>query len=185
MTPIPAREATLARRSIAALLDLGLSLSLAAGLVLGPGGIPRDSWPPRYWNLFDYGVDIAAHHPELWVPPASGILLMLVLWETAWTRWIGAMPVARMLGLQVRTMTGRRPGWLRAFWRSLLGWLFLLPGAIGPAWSLLGRRRRALHDILSCCLVVRLPLPAEDTTPGEPEGPGTGESPLGTEGRTL
>ena len=183
MTRIPVREAGLVRRGIAALLDLGLSLPLACALIYGVGGLPGNSWPPRYWNLFDYGVDIVIHHPGLWVPPAAGLLLVLVLWEMAWTRWIGAMPVARLMGLQVRTMTGRKPGWLRALWRSLLGWILAVPGAIGPAWALLGRRRRALHDILSACVVVRLPVPTEDLASGDPEGPRPRESPIGTEGR--
>jgi len=162
MTQIPVQEASLSRRGLAGILDLCLSAAFGAALARWFPGLPGEPWPPRYWNLLDYGVDVVLHHPRLWLPPLAVFLAAMLLWETLWTVLLGATPVARALGIQVRTGTGRRPGLLRSLWRSLLWIALSIPGVLGPAFGLLGRRRRMLHDILAGCLVVRLPVPALD-----------------------
>lgn len=184
MTTVLVREASLTRRALAAALDLGLSASFAGFLVRLLPGLSREPWPPRYWNLLDYGVDVALHHPRLWIGPLVVFLGAMVVWETVWTGLLGATPVARGMGMQVRTLSGRRPGPLRAPWRSLTWVALSVPGAIGPATGLLGRRRRMLHDILSGCLVVRLPVPARVPESGGTEGTGSGESLADPDGRT-
>lgn len=184
MTVVPVQEASLIRRALAGCLDLCLAAVFGGALAWSLPGLAAEPWPPRYWNLFDYGVDVVIHHPRLWMGPLAVFLCAMLAWETAWTALLGATPVARLLGMQVRTLSGRRPGPLRSLWRSLAWMVLSVPGAVGPAFGLLGRRRRMLHDILSACLVVRLPVPARVPEAGRTEGAGSGDLPRNPDGRT-
>jgi uncharacterized RDD family membrane protein YckC len=67
-----------------------------------------------------------------------------------------ATPGMRLTGVEVRSWTGERPGYLQAFVQTILFYV-----TVYPTWSLVllialfERRRRTLHDIIAGTLVIR------------------------------
>ena len=67
-----------------------------------------------------------------------------------------ATPGMRLTGVEVRSWTGERPGYLQAFVQTILFYV-----TVYPTWSLVllialvDRRRRTLHDMLAGTLVIR------------------------------
>jgi uncharacterized RDD family membrane protein YckC len=152
------RVASLGRRLVAGLLDLVPESALAAAVAWAwftryPPGLP-----PRYWNVFDYIVDIANVRTDVALVFPVAFAAAFVLWETLWTATLGAAPMARLLGIRVVTSSGRRIGWFRSLLRAVLSLVLAAAAGIGPAWALLSPRRRMLHDILCASLAVRGPL---------------------------
>lgn len=73
-----------------------------------------------------------------------------------------ATPGMRLTGVEVRSWTGERPGYLQALVQTILFYV-----TVYPTWSLvlvialLDRRRRTLHDMLAGTLVIRISPQAE------------------------
>jgi len=126
------------------------------------------SLPPRYWNMADYLVDLVNLMPSfvLWV--AAVFALVFIAFETLFGAILGATPVARIAGMRMVTLSGRKPGVTRVALRAALALLCAIAAGIGPLVALVSPRRRMLHDILTGCLMLRGPVP-----------PGWGEAPLG------
>ena len=121
-----------------------------------------------YWvDLFCIAVLVALAWLALWILTIaslgllSPLLLILapipVLYHTL---SIGgprsATPGMRLTGIEVRSRTGERPGYLQAFVQTILFYV-----TVYPTWSLVllvalfNQRRRTLHDILAGTLVIR------------------------------
>jgi uncharacterized RDD family membrane protein YckC len=87
-----------------------------------------------------------ASGPLLFLGPAG----LLVLYNASFWWLTGRTPGMALLGLRVLRSGGRPVGWPRAVVRALafafLGW--------GILWSLVDRRRQALHDKLAGTVVV-------------------------------
>lgn len=89
----------------------------------------------------------------LWAAP------IFVIYDTA---TIGGMTAAtvgmRLLGLQVRSWDGGKPGYLHALVSSCLFW-FLVPltGGLILLVAPFSNRRRHVHDMLSGTVVIKLP----------------------------
>ncbi len=66
----------------------------------------------------------------------------------------GATWGKRVMRLRVTTAGGERVGMARAAWRLFLMLACLYVAPVSLLFALLGRRRRALHDLLSGCEVV-------------------------------
>lgn len=162
--------APLGLRLAAGALDLALQVAIVAGaVVLWTREFPPDL-PPRYWNAFDYLVDLANARPALVVLPVAAFVALHLAWETLWTSTLGATPFTRLLGMRACTSGGRRPGPVRAFLRAALGLVLGAAAMVGPAWSIVSGQRRMLHDILTACHVLRGPVPgawAGGDGPGE------------------
>lgn len=160
------RAALTSFRLLVGLLDLAVEVVLGAALVWW--WLPAEEWPPRYWNLFDYAVDVACHHTDLAVRSVSAFAVVFVVWEVFWGKVIGNAPIARMAGMQVVTSRGRRPGTIRLAFRAVLA---LVGGAFafaGPLLAIVSPSRRMLHDMMSSCHVVSGAAPAgADSPPDE------------------
>ncbi|MBM4397161.1 MAG: RDD family protein [Deltaproteobacteria bacterium] len=151
--------ASLTLRLIVGALDLAIEAGIAAAISLAwlqGSGLPL---PPRYWNAFDYLVDVAGTVPEAIAIPALIFAGVFLVWETAFGSLLGAAPVARLAGMRLVTTSGRKPGVVRVGLRAALALPLALAAGIGPATALASPRRRMLHDILAGCLVLRGDVP--------------------------
>lgn len=153
------RAAPTTLRLLAALLDLGVVAG--AGVAIAWWWVPAEQWPPRYWNLLDYAVDIAWHRPDLLARAVLPGAILFVVWETLWGRLIGNTPVARLLGMRVVTSRGHRPGMVRLVFRTLIGILGAVVAFAGPLLAFVHPRRRMLHDMMTGCHVLIGMAPAE------------------------
>ncbi len=166
MTPLtlePAfRAAPTILRLFAGLLDLAIEAALGAALTWW--WLPAEEWPPRYWNLGDYAVDIVWQHPDLAVRAVLPFLAVFLFWEVFWGRLLGNAPVARLLGTTIVTRQGRRPGVVRLAVRTVIGLLGALLAFSGPLFALVHPRRRMLHDMMTGChvLIGRAPRVADE-----------------------
>ncbi|GEL21161.1 hypothetical protein PSU4_01150 [Pseudonocardia sulfidoxydans NBRC 16205] len=134
-----AATAGIVSRTLAAVVDLvvvvalmGLALLAVAGarFLVSPVGF---RWPSPDWTV------------SLVVGALLATGYLTVAWATA-----GRSCGAAVLGLRVLSVRGSRPGWFRAAVRAALCVVFPL----GLAWSVLGRRRRSLQDLLVGTVVV-------------------------------
>lgn len=121
-----------------------------------------------YWvDLFCIAVLVALAWLALWILTIASLgLLSPLLFILAsipvlyHTLSIGgprsATPGMRLTGIEVRSWTGERPGYLQAFVQTILFYV-----TVYPTWSLVllvalfNQRRRTLHDILAGTLVIR------------------------------
>jgi len=170
------RVARTSLRLVAGLLDLVPVGGLAAGALAAWYRHAPADLPPRYWNLLDYAVDLVHQRPEAVAAIPVAFAAAYVLWETAWTRAIGAAPVARLLGIRVVSTSGAPVGILRSFVRAAASLVLAAAFGIGPAWALLSPRRRMLHDILCGCLAVRGPQALPEAGGAGPEDAGDPEA---------
>jgi uncharacterized RDD family membrane protein YckC len=166
-------------RVFAALLDLVPVSCLAAAVTWAWFDANPTSLPPRYWNWFDYAVDLVNGRPDLVFPPIVAFAGSYVVWETLAARVLGCPPFARALGMRLCTSRGRRPGTARLAARAVMGLALACAALVGPAVALVSPRRRMLHDILAGCLVLRGEVPegwsrggVADGSVGPPPGPG-------------
>jgi uncharacterized RDD family membrane protein YckC len=160
-------------RGVAGVLDLAVEAAGAVALTWLWLDRTSPDLPPRYWNVFDWLVDLATERPEVLLVPAAVFAALFVAWETAWGRLLGAPPIARVAGLRICTGRGRRPGVIRLFLRSAFALALAVPGLLGPAWALASPKRRMLHDILTGSLVLRGDVPDAwdgDDDPGAVRG---------------
>lgn len=141
-------------RLLAGALDLALEAAVAVVVALAWTGGAGIELPPRYWNLFDYAVDVLNYSPDVVVGWGLIGAAVYLVWETAFGALLGAPPVARLFRMRLCTSSGRKPGALRIALRAALSVPFALAGGIGPAVALPSPRRRMLHDILTGCLVL-------------------------------
>jgi uncharacterized RDD family membrane protein YckC len=148
------RAAPLWLRVPAALGDAVVEAALAAGVVSIAFEDLANGLPPRYWNAFDWLVDVANQRPEALAIPAAVFACVYVVWETAFGALLGAAPVARVLGMRACTGGGARPGPFRALVRAVLSLAFTAAVLVGPATAIVSPRRRMLHDILTGCHVL-------------------------------
>jgi len=150
----PVRTAPLSIRLIAGLMDLAPVAAITAGIVSVWYGLNPVELPPRYWNHFDYMVDIVNNRPDLTLPPVFTFVIVFIAWETIFGMIIGHAPFARVFGMRVFRTGGKRPGSLRLAARALLALAGSIFAFIGPMLSLIVPHRRMLHDILTGCLVL-------------------------------
>lgn len=146
------RAAPTTLRLVAGLVDLAVEAALGAALAWW--SLPAEEWPPRYWNVVDYAVDIACHHPDLAARAVWPFVVVFLAWETFWGRAIGNAPFARLLGMRVVTSRGRRPGALRLALRAILGLAGAAFAFTGPLVAIVHPRRRMLHDMMTRCHVL-------------------------------
>ncbi len=147
------RAAPTTLRFVAGLLDLGVEAAL--GVALGWWALPAEEWPPRYWNLLDYAVDIACHRPDLAARAVGPFVGVFLVWEILWGRVVGNAPFARLFGMRVITSRGRRPGVLRCAVRAALALAGAALAFAGPLVAVVHPRRRMLHDMITGCHVLR------------------------------
>ena len=151
------RAAPLGLRIVAGVLDLAPVSALAAAATWAWFDRHPPDLPPRYWNVFDYAVDLVHLRPDALLVFPVAFAVVFLLWETLWTAALGGAPAARLLGIRVITTSGRRVGLFRSLVRAVLALVLAAAAGIGPAWALVSPRRRMLHDILCACLAVRGP----------------------------
>ncbi len=164
------RAAPTALRLVAGLVDLAVEAALGAALAWWL--LPAEEWPPRYWNLMDYAVDIACHHPDLAARAAWPFVVVFLVWETLWGRAAGNTPFARILGMRIVTSRGRRPGVLRLGLRAILSLAGGLLAFTGPLLAIVHPRRRMLHDMMTRCHVLLGAAPPDaDARPDDAEAP--------------
>ena len=145
-------------RGVAGLLDLAIEAGLViAALWAWWRAYPLDL-PPRYWNAFDYAIDLANGQRYLLIRGAVLFAIVHVVWQTLWSRLIGAAPVARLMGMRVVTTRGRQPGLVRLCFRAGIALPLALFGLLGPLWAFVSPRRRMLHDVLTGCELLRGPV---------------------------
>jgi len=171
MTSLVRGEVTAApvwMRLLSGALDLALEGVLVAGVAAWWLSSNPVELPLRYWNVFDYGIDVVNGHLALVQNLVVALLVVHVFWQTLWTCLIGAAPVARLMGMRLLLARGCRPGGVRVFVRSVLAVPLALLGLIGPLWGLVSPRHRMLHDVLTGCEVLRGPIvESSDDTLGE------------------
>lgn len=155
----PYRVAPTILRFLAALLDLGLE-ALLAGVAIWYL-FPPEIWPARYWNLFDYVVDVVWTQPKLVLEVVGTFFAVYFMWEVFWAAILGNTPFARMFAMRIVTATGRRPGVFRLILRTVLAALGFILACVGPATALLVPSRRMLHDICCGCYVLLGSVPRE------------------------
>ena len=145
MTAAPSRHATADRtagivtRALAAAVDvgvvivmMGITLLVAAGLRFFASPVSF-SWPSPSWPQ------------SLAVGGLLAVGYMTVAWATS-----GRSLGAAILGLRVRSVSGRPLGWLRAALRAVLYVVFPL----GLLWCIVSRGRRSVQDVLLRSVVV-------------------------------
>lgn len=151
-------------RMIAGLLDLIVPAGLTVGLALLTDQFGELG--PRYWNYFNYFVDIINTHVQTIGKLGLYFAAFYVIWETIFVAAIGNTPVAIFFGYRVVSGKGKRIGVLRAFFRAVFSLIFAGFFLIGPLWGLVSPRRRMLHDTISGChVVVGAPKAAASSTP--------------------
>lgn len=176
------RVASLRLRLVAGLADLVPVVALAVAASWTWFGRHPPDLPPRYWNDVDYLVDLVHLRPDAVLVGPVAFASAYILWETLWTAWIGAAPVARLAGIRVISTSGRRIGAVRALIRAVLSLILAVAAGVGPAWAFLSPRRRMLHDILCACLAAVGPLPPRDGLGGPMAWAGTRLDGPGLEG---
>ena len=68
------------RRAIAGLIDLGLVLATAAGYFHIMRFFMHEDYPPRYWNYWDYFVDLVNYHPSIVLEFVEAYILVGVVY---------------------------------------------------------------------------------------------------------
>lgn len=159
------RAAPTSLRLLAGLLDL--SLPTAAGVAIAWWWVPAEDWPPRYWNLLDYAVDIVWSRPDLAIGVVWPCVAVFLVWETLWGRLIGNAPIARLFRMRIVTSRGRRAGGLRLLFRAIFGLAGAAAGFAGPLLAIVHPRRRMLHDMMTGCHVLLGTAPPEADAPGD------------------
>lgn len=146
--------APLWKRAIASLGDMAIEagITLVITILLFPD--LASDLPPRYWNMFDYFVDLYHLRPDLFEIPAVIFATTFIIWETTFVRLIGSAPISRLMGMRILTGRGGRPGLIRCFIRSILALSLTVAALIGPVTGLVSPKRRMLHDIFTGCYVV-------------------------------
>jgi len=140
-----AGTAGIVSRTLAAVVDLVVVVTLMVASLLAVAGARflvspvGFRWPSPSWTL------------SVVVGAVLATVYLTVAWATA-----GRSCGAAVLGLRVLSVRGARPGWFRAVVRAALCVVFPL----GLLWTVLGRRRRSLQDLLVGTVVVY------DWTPG-------------------
>ncbi len=145
--------AGLVRRAFAGVVDaLLLAVALAAAAALARRGV--DGWISRQvldpeGRLFEHS-RVVLGRVQLALA-ATLPLLYFALWEALPPQ---ATPGKWLFGCRVRRRDGARAGVARVAWRTLLKPVSLAPCGVGLLLAGLGSRR-ALHDRLSGCAVLR------------------------------
>ncbi len=146
-------------RIVIGVLDLTVVAGITVGLAKAWNALFPTDLPPRYWNGFDYLVDLVNQRPEIVLGPAVAGISTWLVWQTFWGRFAGNTPFARLFGMQVVTGAGRRPGVVRLVIRGVLAVMLALPGLAGPLFAFASPGRRMLHDILTGCRVLKGSVP--------------------------
>jgi hypothetical protein len=150
----PCRAAPILLRLLAGGIDVAVEVLLTTLLVALWMGAASPEFPPRYWNEFDYLVDILNTRPDLLLPPVGIFLAVHLVWEGLGSIVLGFSPAGRLLGMRLCTSQGRRPGMFRTGFRAVLALVLTLAAGVSPAFGVLSPRRRMLHDILTGCHVL-------------------------------
>lgn len=168
------RAAPTVLRLAAGTLDLAVVAGLTAGLARAWFAAFPPDLPPRYWNGFDYLVDLANQRPWVLLGPVVAGVALWIAWQTFWARLAGNAPIARLFGLQIVTGAGRRPGVIRLAIRGVLAVALALPGFAGPLFAFASPGRRMLHDILVGCRVLKGDVPDAMDAAGDAEAADAG-----------
>lgn len=138
------------RRVVAGIFDISIGVGLSVGVAITVKG---EDLPPRYWNYFDYMVDIVNQHTEIFLEISGVGVGVFVLFETL-SGWIlGFTPVGRLFGLRLLKKNFQKPGVFRLLFRSVAMVITSIFGMIGPLFCLLDNDKRTLYDRLSGCFV--------------------------------
>ena len=156
-------------RTLTGLLDAGVEGVLAAGACALWFDAYPPALPPRWWNAFDYGVDLVNARPEVVLVPVIAFAGTFIVWETLFGALLGAAPIARIAGLRACSTTGRRPGPVRMFVRAVLALITTMTALAGPATAIASPKRRMLHDILTGCVVLLGDVPESWAQAREPD----------------
>ena len=136
---------TLILRILAGMIDLGITGGMAAGLFYMVLHVSRLELPPRYWNYWDYLVDIINLHPVFVYIALSAIVLSVLIYAFAGMFVRGSVGLL-VTGLEV--YPGARG--IKTYMRLVIRFLLFLVGMTlaglplyGIIWS---DGRRGLHD---------------------------------------
>jgi uncharacterized RDD family membrane protein YckC len=148
------RAAGFPRRLAAAIVDVGLVVSLSVAVSLGATlalGVPIPTFKELGPDLLMAG--LLDRNPM--AVGALGLLFGLsALYQIYLGGVLGQTLGKRLFGLRVISSHGRMPGPLLASVRFLAMVLSLGLAGLGFVWCLFDRERRALHDHLSCTYVI-------------------------------
>ncbi len=132
-------------RAVAGVFDLGITGGLAAGMFYLAMHVFGLKYPPRYWNYWDYLVDIINLHP-LFVYLALGAIVLAVLIYAFVGMFVRGSVGLFVTGLEVRP--GGRG--ILMYMRLVLRYILFLAGMAlaglplyGIIWS---NGRRGPHD---------------------------------------
>ena len=142
------------RRTVAALLDLGLLLGLAAGVTLVVAMILHVPMP----GLREVGPDLLVAGILDRNPMAVGavglFLGMAGLYQLYFGGISGQTFGMRVVGIRLISYRGTTPGPARGLLRLVALAVSLLPAGLGWLWALFDREHRALHDHLAGTYVI-------------------------------
>jgi uncharacterized RDD family membrane protein YckC len=142
------------RRTIAALVDLGLLLAFAAGVTLVAAMLLHVPMP----SLREVGPDLLVAGILDRNPMAVGavglFLGMAGLYQLYFGGISGQTPGMRLMGIRLISYRGTPPGPARGLLRLVALAVSLLPAGLGWLWALFDREHRALHDHLAGTYVI-------------------------------
>lgn len=159
---VPAREERVLRvrvtgfprRTVAALLDLGLLLGLAAGVTLVVAMLLHVPMP----SAREVGPDLLVAGILDRNPMAVGavglFLGMTGLYQLYFGGISGQTLGMRLMGIRLISYHGTPPGPARGLLRLVALGVSLLPAGLGWLWALFDREHRALHDHLAGTYVI-------------------------------
>ena len=146
------RVAPVALRIFGGVLDLCLYLGAFVAYLVFLEHLSLGDVPPRYWNNFDYLVDLTISM-DLKSFALKGIV-GYVAYETISGLIMRNTPFSRVLGMRFVTAKGKRPLLFRLLLKTVFQIVFSLAGLFGILFSLVHPEKRMLHDCLSGCYCV-------------------------------
>jgi len=148
------RVTSFPRRAVAALVDLGVLLGFAAGVVLVVALLLHVPMP----SLREVGPDLLVAGILDRNPMAVGavglFLGMAGLYQLYFAGISGQTPGMRLVHIRLISYRGTPPGPGRGLLRLLALAVSLLPAGLGWVWALFDREHRALHDHLAGTYVI-------------------------------
>ena len=132
-------RASLPRRGVAAILDVGILMSVVL-------------WLSRAYR--QAGLYSGLANETLWFYPVAGLLIVL-LYHIVFLAGMQSTPGMAFLRISIAGVDGRSPTASQVLIRVLVSLLSAAALGLGFVWALFNRERRTWHDLAADTIVIR------------------------------
>jgi hypothetical protein len=146
---VAVRSAPVALRLLGGALDLCLYVGLFLAYLVFVEHRTFGDLPPRYWNYFDYLVDLTIKM-DLKSFALKGVL-GYAGYEIIFGLIMRNTPFSRLLGMRFVRVDGKRPLLFRLLLKTVFQIVFFMTGLFGVLFSFVHPEKRMLQDCLSGC----------------------------------